>query len=276
MRANRPQRPSHLSEYSELCLRALVEVGLADKLSLGGALGLLHYLDYRQTHDVDAWWAAETTSGDRSAVVATLAAALEPHGQVRTRTWGDVVSIELVQEQRKTFSFQIAQRTAQLEPATEAPWIAVPLDSLADLLASKMMALVERGAPCDFRDVYAACQAAIVPHLRNAGPCGDGARPPRAVTSTWLARSWQSPPTWRVSPCSAPSPRSLIRRRNMPRHNCVPGFPIVSSPLETNMQHDWLDGALYPDVDPPEALPTWPIASIFWRGCARHGILGVA
>ena len=146
MRANRPQRPSHLSEYSELCLRGLVEVGLADKLSLGGALGLLHYLDYRQTHDVDAWWAAETTSGERRAVVATLAAALEPHGQVRTRTWGDVVSIELVQEQRKTFSFQIAERTVQLEPATETPWIAVPLDSLADLLASKMMALVERGA----------------------------------------------------------------------------------------------------------------------------------
>jgi predicted nucleotidyltransferase component of viral defense system len=32
------------------------------------------------------------------------------------------------------------------------------LDSLPDLVASKMVALVERGAPRDFRDIYALCQ----------------------------------------------------------------------------------------------------------------------
>ena len=36
------------------------------------------------------------------------------------------------------------------------------LDSLADLVASKMVALVERGAPRDFRDIYAVCQADLV------------------------------------------------------------------------------------------------------------------
>ncbi|NIV31085.1 MAG: hypothetical protein GWN58_16805 [Anaerolineae bacterium] len=35
------------------------------------------------------------------------------------------------------------------------------LDSFPDLLASKMVALVERGAPRDFRDVYALCQAGL-------------------------------------------------------------------------------------------------------------------
>ena len=35
------------------------------------------------------------------------------------------------------------------------------LDALPDLLASKMVALVERGAPRDFRDVHAACLAGI-------------------------------------------------------------------------------------------------------------------
>jgi hypothetical protein len=34
------------------------------------------------------------------------------------------------------------------------PWADVALDSLADLIASKMTALVERGAPRDFRDIY--------------------------------------------------------------------------------------------------------------------------
>jgi hypothetical protein len=29
------------------------------------ALGLLHYLDYRPTHDVDAWWVPEATSDGR-------------------------------------------------------------------------------------------------------------------------------------------------------------------------------------------------------------------
>lgn len=35
------------------------------------------------------------------------------------------------------------------------------LDSLPGLIASKMVALVERGAPRDFRDVYSLCQAGL-------------------------------------------------------------------------------------------------------------------
>jgi len=35
----------------------------------------------------------------------------------------------------------------------------VLLDSFPDVLASKMVALVERGAPRDVRDIYALCQA---------------------------------------------------------------------------------------------------------------------
>jgi hypothetical protein len=36
------------------------------------------------------------------------------------------------------------------------------VDSLQDIVASKMVALVERGAPRDFRDIYAVCQAGLV------------------------------------------------------------------------------------------------------------------
>jgi predicted nucleotidyltransferase len=71
------------------------------------------------------------------------------------------VSIELLQAGRKVFSFQIAQRSAQLKPSNLAPWIDVPLDSFPDLVASKMVALVERGAPRDFRDIYAICMAGL-------------------------------------------------------------------------------------------------------------------
>jgi Nucleotidyl transferase AbiEii toxin, Type IV TA system len=40
--------------------------------------------------------------------------------------------------------------------------IDVALDSLPDLVASKMVALVERGAPRDFRDIYTLCQEKLV------------------------------------------------------------------------------------------------------------------
>jgi hypothetical protein len=38
---------------------------------------------------------------------------------------------------------------------------AILLDSFVDLIASKMVALVERGAPRDFRDIYEVCQAQL-------------------------------------------------------------------------------------------------------------------
>lgn len=156
-----PRRPTHLSDYAERCLRALVSEGLAGTISLGGALGLLHYLDYRPTHDVDAWWSDTATVEARQRVVKVIEIALAPFGSVKTRRWGDVVSVELRREERTVFSFQIARRSAQLEPSAPAPWVAVLLDSFPDLLASKVVALVERGAPRDFRDLYAVCRAGL-------------------------------------------------------------------------------------------------------------------
>lgn len=155
------QRPENIPDQADLCLKALSDAGLSDKISLGGAFGLLHYLDYRPTYDVDAWWAPETTAEERRQVIDTIGRALAPLGDVRTRAWGDVVSIELSEGKRKVFSFQIAQRAVQLRPPVPLPWANALLDSLDDLIASKMVALVERGAPRDFRDVYAICHAGV-------------------------------------------------------------------------------------------------------------------
>ena len=161
METNVPKLPAHLSEYGRICLQALADAGLGEKISLGGALGLLHYLDYRPTHDVDAWWGT-ITERDRQEIIATIEHALQPFGKVRTRAWGEVVSIELQEDAGKTFSFQIARRSAQLEPAGLMPGLGVLLDSFPDLVASKMVALVERGTPRDFRDIYAICQAGLI------------------------------------------------------------------------------------------------------------------
>jgi len=154
-----PRRPKQVPDYAEVCLRALAERGLGDKISLGGALGLAHYFEYRTTHDVDAWWMPNITEEERRKVIEAIREALQPFGQVRTRMWGDVVSIELMREGKAVFGFQIARRSAQLEPPIRVPWLDVLLDSFSDILASKMVALVERGAPRDFRDIYSVCQA---------------------------------------------------------------------------------------------------------------------
>jgi len=168
-----PKRPAHLSAYAVACLQALAANGLGETISLGGALGLLHYLDYRPTHDVDAWWEAAATAEEQQRVVQVVEATLRAFGPVKTRAWGDVVSVELMAGGRVVFSFQtcaersrsIARRSAQLESSAPAPWVHVLLDSFPDLAASKMVALVERGAPRDLRDVHALCQAGLTtPH----------------------------------------------------------------------------------------------------------------
>ena len=157
-----PSRPTNIPTYAEACLQALVTNQLNDRISLGGAFGLLHYLDYRSTHDVDAWWNTSTTTQDKEQVIKIIKTALSQYGQVQPRTWGDVVSIELIQANKTVFSFQIAQRSAQLQPSVSADWIDISLDSFPDLVASKMVALVERGAPRDFRDIYALCQSNLI------------------------------------------------------------------------------------------------------------------
>lgn len=131
-------------------------------LSIGGAFGLAYYFEYRLTHDVDAWWNPLAGEEDRRNVIRCLTDALSRFGETRTRSWGDVVSVELKEKGSIVFSFQIARRSGQLETPRVAPWPGhVLLDSFRDLLAAKMMALVERGAPRDFRDIYLLCERGL-------------------------------------------------------------------------------------------------------------------
>jgi hypothetical protein len=153
--------PNHGPTYARVCLGAIAHKGLGHKISLGGAFGLLYYLDYRPTNDVDAWWVESATTDDQRFVIQEIENALEQFGQVQIRKWGDVFSIELLQDDEKVFSFQIARRSVQLQPSITAPGIDILLDSFPDLISSKMVALVERGAPRDFRDIYTVCEAGL-------------------------------------------------------------------------------------------------------------------
>jgi hypothetical protein len=216
-----PRRPSHLPNYAAVCLQALAERGLGEKISVGGTLGLLHYLDYRTTHDVDAWWDASATAEDQRQVIHVIEMTLASFGQVNTRAWGDVVSVELSHEGSTIFSFQVARRSAQLKPSALAPWTNVLLDSFADLVASKMVALVERGAPRDFRDMYSLCQAGLTtPHQcwdlwrrrqQLAGSDTDSTRA-RLAVETHLARIAQHRPLAQITDPQRRAEAEEVRR----------------------------------------------------------------
>lgn len=213
-----PKQPAHIPRHAEECLRELAGQGMGARVSVGGALGLLHYIDYRATRDVDAWWADDVTADDQRAVIEALTEVLSEHGEVRLRQWGDVTSIELVQEGRSTFSFQIALRLARLESPRPAPWVGVLLDHPADLIASKMVALVERGAPRDLLDIYTVCRDGLATpgdcwalwkrRQELAGSDSDLARA-RLAIQTHLARIRQHRPLERIAD---PDERAEARR----------------------------------------------------------------
>lgn len=153
--------PANMDELAEECLQALAQRGLGRIISIGGALGLLHYLDYRVTRDADAWWNDSAAETEKQQVIEVIRQVLASRGNVQIRSWGDVVSIELENKGRVVFSFQIARRSARLSESRKAAWADIWVDGWEDLLASKMTALIERGAPRDFRDIFAVCHAEL-------------------------------------------------------------------------------------------------------------------
>ncbi len=155
------RRPTRISEYALACLEAISASTDRESVSLGGAFALAHYLEYRTTNDVDAWWTDRASRESRDATVRTIEEALTRFGVVRTRRWGDVTSVELSRDEGVVFSFQIAQRSAKLAESVESPWAGIQLDTLDDLVASKMAALIERGAPRDLLDIYTLCHAGL-------------------------------------------------------------------------------------------------------------------
>jgi hypothetical protein len=85
------------------------------------------------------------------------------HGlQCRLRAWGDTESYELLRAGKKVFSFQISTRTRYIDAPQQGDWSPVLIETLRDNVASKMTALVERGAPRDLRDIHELCTHEIL------------------------------------------------------------------------------------------------------------------
>jgi len=158
-----PKPPGNLHPLSRELLESLAGHAEAAEIVIGGGVALSHYLEYRPTVDLDAWWREEP----RADVVAFLEAAMQAialrHGfAYRRRSWGETESLELLDGPQKQFSFQISRRTVALDEAIPSHWQPVCIETLRDNVASKMMALVQRGAPRDFLDIYHLCTSEVM------------------------------------------------------------------------------------------------------------------
>lgn len=149
-----PSRPERVDPLASEILERLRDSPAAGEIVLGGYFALKHYLDYRATHDLDAWWRTGRTEEAMRAIREAVGTVAERHGmEWREREWGETVSFDLLREGRRVFSFQVAVRTVELEPSTESPWFPIRLESLEDNIGAKMNALVQRGAARDFLDI---------------------------------------------------------------------------------------------------------------------------
>lgn len=157
-----PKVPQNLNPFSRELLESLAGHAEAAEIVLGGGVALSHYLEYRQTVDLDAWWRASPRPEVLAFVEKAMQALATKHGlDYRRRTWGETESLELLRGSQKQFSFQISQRTHYLEQPVPAEWLPLCIETLRDNVASKMTALVERGAPRDLRDIHELCQQGI-------------------------------------------------------------------------------------------------------------------
>lgn len=156
-------KPHRLDPLADRVLQALATRAEAREIVLGGYLALQHHLDYRGTHDIDAWWRSTATPEAERAFRETLEDVAQSLGyKVRERRFGETISWELLKDDRKVLSFQIAIRSVELEAPVPSAWSPILIESLADNVGAKMNALVDRGAPRDFRDIHAVATRGLV------------------------------------------------------------------------------------------------------------------
>ena len=178
--------------------------------------------------------------------------ALQPFGSVSSREHGDVVSLELEENGQTVFSFQMARRSAQIGVGQPSPWPPVALDSLEDLIAAKMAALVARGAPRDFLDIRELCRVGLASvdecwRLWRLREEKRGVSAPDGVTAREAV-------LLRLSRIAQTRPLSALRTGSIAIGPRPPGFGTnMNSPAP---DANWLDSSLYPDVPAPRGLTT--------------------
>jgi hypothetical protein len=109
-------KPLQLDPLAEAVLARLSGKPEAQEIVLRGCFALQHYADYRETHDIDAWWKTRSKSATEEVIRQAMDAVARKEGfGLRERRFGDTFSFELVRDDSRRFSFQIAVRSVGLE-----------------------------------------------------------------------------------------------------------------------------------------------------------------
>lgn len=221
-----PQVPGNLPPLGRELLDGLSGIPEASEFILGGGVALGHYVDYRGTHDVDAWWRSRPSEGAWAVVTEKMRSLAEKHAlEFDERSWGTTRSAELRAGSQRRFSFQISQRDIGLDQPLMSHWAPLLIETFRDNLAAKMNALVGRGAPRDFQDIAEVCRRELATSAdcwslwRLKNPNGELAAAQRAVLNH-LARIESRRPLTTLPP--AERPRAEATRRFVHDELCMP------------------------------------------------------
>jgi hypothetical protein len=156
-------KPENLDPLAEIILERLRRNPASSEIILGGYFGLQHYLNYRQTHDIDAWWRQRATVETEQAIRQVMQEVAGERGaRYLERRFGETLSFEMAEPDGRRMSFQIAVRDIALDAPQESPWAPILIETMRDNVASKMNALVNRGAPRDFLDIQKTVEAGLI------------------------------------------------------------------------------------------------------------------
>lgn len=158
-----PKKPGNINALTARIIERIKNLPWAEKFVLGGGLALAHYLEFRPTNDADCWWEENTPETEKEAILEELSEIIKEEAghmvndaEISKRNWGETASIEVKAGNKKIFSWQISSRTKKLDAYIPSPYGILKIETLKDNLASKMCALVARGAPRDFLDIHTA------------------------------------------------------------------------------------------------------------------------
>ncbi len=158
MQQLQPTPPRELNALAAEVLSKLRGQPGAEHLIIGGGVALQHYCPHRPTVDLDGWWRDRARHETEVLLEGVLCAMAQAHGLTyQRRAFGDTQSFELVQGGQKVFTVQIALRSVALDEPLPSAWTPVLIETFRDNLGAKMNALVGRGAPRDFTDVFEVC-----------------------------------------------------------------------------------------------------------------------
>jgi hypothetical protein len=162
MKQLQPTPPPEINALAAEVLERLKGQPGAEHIIIGGGVALQHYCPHRSTVDLDGWWRDRARHETELLLEQVLQSVARQHGWTyRRRAFGDTQSFDLVQEDRKVFTAKITLRSVPLDQPLLSVWAPVWIETFRDNLGAKMNALVGRGAPRDFTDVFEVCHRGL-------------------------------------------------------------------------------------------------------------------